>query len=221
MPQRRRLSLNVLTLAISVLALLLAGYAVIRPAKATEAGPPRPSPTATATGTVTTSTSAGPSDTSVPASTNPGLVPSGVLPTVGYVPSYPDRKLRLTPNDGCGPRYVDLDTPAVTVDAGSSDVQYVPCRGQDSKAVQLSYPNQSVAEVSSASATPEDCANAITTSPASQRIILSRQLVICSLTDGTSTADQPARQRIVRLVIDNISQDGTVDLTATAWEVPR
>jgi hypothetical protein len=219
-------NLNVIALGISVVALFLAGFAVLRPQPTVEAGPASaPSGNVAATTSPTATSEAGTSSDSETSTDTSSDDSSGsatpALPTVGYTVSYQDKKLRLTPNNGCGTRYVDLDGPSVTSQETISDVSFTPCSGGSQSAAQFNFPNESVATVGSTAATAQDCANAITTSPASQRMTLSRQLVICAVTDGTSTPDQPARQRIAKIVVDNIGQDGTTDVTVTAWEIPH
>jgi hypothetical protein len=219
--------LTMVTLGISIVALILAGWAVLRPQPTVQAGPASvATPTTSSATTSPTSTDTGTGSPTETSSTDTNSDDSSgsatpALPTVGYTVSYQDKKLRLTPNNGCSYRQVDLDGPSVTSQTTISDVQFTPCGGGNNKSAQFNFPSESVATIGSTAASAQDCANAITTSPASQRMTLSRQLVICTVTDGTSTPDQPARQRIARIVIDNIGQDGTTDVTVTAWEIPH
>jgi len=143
------------------------------------------------------------------------------LPTEGYVVSYQDQKLVLRPNysQGCSGRHVDLDAPGIVVDPNApSDISYDPCNNSGAGPT-LDFPPQ-VAEVSSSSATAADCSKTIRTAPSAQTQTVSRQLVLCTTTDGISTAGQPARSRMVRILVDGVQKDGTVTLTLTSWEIP-
>jgi len=139
---------------------------------------------------------------------------------VGYTAAYQDKRLLLTPNTDSGCiRYVDLDRPAVVASEEHADVTFKFC-GTAGGGSQLIFPNVEVAQVTSASATPEDCAAGIEQAPSSQEVTLSRQLVICTTTDGVSTPDQPARRKVIRLVVNSVEKDGTADITANSWLIP-
>ena len=145
------------------------------------------------------------------------------LPTASanYTISYEDRRLTLQPNGtscGGGERTVDLDQPAINASSGG-DVQYSPtvgCRGAPS----LQFVSDKVATVVSPDATPEDCAQAIQLSPASQEIAPSQDLVVCAVTDGQGAANEPVRAKITRIVVTGVGQEQKVALNVTAWEIP-
>jgi len=44
---------------------------------------------------------------------------------------------------------------------------------------------------------------------------------LCVLTSATRATDQGIRQKVVLLRVDSIAADGTLNLTVTAWTVPR
>jgi hypothetical protein len=145
------------------------------------------------------------------------------LPTAAtnYTVSYEDRRLTLQPNgEDCGgaARIIDLDQPAINVPTGG-DLEYQPtyrCEG----APALQFVSDKVATVVSSTATPQDCAQAIQLSPASQQIAPSQDLVICAVTDGQGAANEPIRGKITRIVITGVGQEQKVALNVTAWEIP-
>jgi hypothetical protein len=145
------------------------------------------------------------------------------LPTASanYTVAYEDRKLTLQPNGAdCGgnARTVDLDKPAINASSGG-DIEYQPtyrCQGAPS----LQFVSDKVATVVSADATPEDCAQAIQLSPASQEIAPSQDLVVCAVTDGQGAANEPVRAKVTRIVVTGVGQEQKVALSVTAWEIP-
>jgi hypothetical protein len=145
------------------------------------------------------------------------------LPTASanYTVSYEDKRLTLQPNaEDCGghDRTVDLDQPVINVTSGG-DLDYSPtyqCEGQPS----LRFVSNKVATVVSRNATPQDCAQAIQLSPASQEIAASQDLVICTVTDGQGAPNEPARAKIARIVITGVGQEQKVALNVTAWQIP-
>jgi hypothetical protein len=223
--KRRGSFLPVAALVVAVAALGLAGGAFLR---AGSAGTPAAAVTVTTAPTVGASGSgsaSGPSATSSDtgsessSSSDDGSTPgeSGVpLPTVGYTQAYQDKRLLLTPNSQSNcTRYVDLDGPAVLGSEEHADLTF-HCQTGSS----LSFPSVEVAQITSPTATPEDCAAAIQQAPSDQEITLSRQLVICTTTDGVSTPDQPARRKVVRIVVNSVEKDGTTDITVSSWFIP-
>ena len=145
------------------------------------------------------------------------------LPTASanYTVAYEDRRLTLQPNGAnCSgnARTVDLDEPAINVSSGG-DIEYQPtyqCNGAPS----LQFVSDKVATVVSADATPEDCAQAIQLSPASQEIAPSQDLVVCAVTDGQGAANEPVRAKVTRIVVTGVGQEQKVALNVTAWEIP-
>jgi hypothetical protein len=145
------------------------------------------------------------------------------LPTAAanYTVSYEDKRLTLQPNGAdCGgnARTVDLDQPAINVTSGG-DLEYSPtyrCEGQPS----LRFVSNKVATVVSPDATPQDCAQAIQLSPASQEIAASQDLVVCAVTDGQGAPNEPARAKITRIVIAGVGQEQKVALNVTSWQIP-
>lgn len=114
---------------------------------------------------------------------------------------------------------IDLDQPAVNVADDVMDLDYITNRGGTDLVLQ--FASDKVATVASSTATPNDCAQAIQLSPSGQDIKPSQDLVICVLTNGVGAPDDPGRAKMVRLTVTGVGRDKSVDLAATAWEVPH
>ena len=164
-----------------------------------------------------------PSTTASDEGTSQARASDAPLPTAAanYTVSYEDERLTLQPNgENCGgsARHIDLDQPAINVSSGG-DIDYQPtyqCQGAPS----LQFVSDKVATVVSPAATPQDCAQAIQLSPASQEIAPSQDLVICAVTDGQGAANEPLRAKITRIVVSGVGQEQKVALNVTAWEIP-
>jgi hypothetical protein len=205
------LLVSVLSIGLSLLALTTAG--------SNDSTAPVPQETASAPDTIPSESSA-PTETASDEETSEAS--NAPLPTASanYTVSYQDRRLSLQPNGrNCiGGRSIDLDQPAINVASGG-DIDYDPtsgCQGPPS----LRFASDKVATVPSADATPEDCAQAIQLSPASQDIAPSQDLVICAVTDGQGAANEPVRAKIARIVLAGVGQEQKVALNVTAWEIP-
>jgi hypothetical protein len=158
-----------------------------------------------------------------PAGNNSPRATDAPLPTASanYTVAYEDRRLILQPNGAeCAgnARTVDLDEPAINVSSGG-DMEYQPtyrCEGAPS----LQFVSDKVATVVSPDATPEDCAQAIQLSPASQEIAPSQDLVVCAVTDGQGAANEPVRAKVSRIVVTGVGHEQKITLNVTAWEIP-
>jgi hypothetical protein len=211
------LLLSVVSIAVSLLALTTArSDESATPAPQESAGTPSAANTIPVESNSPSENASGKGTSQPPASDAP-------LPTAAanYTVSYEDRRLTLQPNgENCGgaARVVDLDQPAINVPTGG-DLEYQPtyrCEGTPS----LQFVSDKVATVVSSTATPQDCAQAIQLSPASQQIAPSQDLVICAVTDGQGAANEPIRGKITRMVVTGVGQEQKVALNVTAWEIP-
>jgi hypothetical protein len=76
-----------------------------------------------------------------------------------------------------------------------------------------------------ANATPNDCARGVQTGPLGNqnRIPITAQppLVLCVVTSKQEAFAQGLTWKVVLLQVKAISQDQTVDILVTAWNVPR
>ena len=220
---RITVGLSALALLLSTLSIGLSLLALTTAARSNDSATPIPQQTGETAFAATTT----PAEPETPIETAPSgnaSPPSDApLPTASanYTISYEDRRLTLQPNGadcGGGERIVDLDQPAINVSSGG-DIQYSPdygCRGAPS----LQFVSDKVATVVSPDATPEDCAQAIQLSPASQEIAPSQDLVVCAVTDGQGAANEPVRTKITRIVVTGVGQEQKVALNVTAWEIP-
>jgi hypothetical protein len=219
---RMTFRLSVIALLVSVLSIGLSLLALFTAGRNASSAPAPQETAATAPASDTNpAESRAPSETASDEETSQAS--NAPLPTASanYTVSYQDRRLSLQPNGrNClGGRSIDLDQPAINVLSGG-DIEYNPtsgCQGPPS----LRFASDKLATVSSADATPEDCAQAIQLSPASQDIAPSQDLVICAVTDGQGAANEPVRAKIARIVVAGVGQEQKVTLNVTTWEIPH
>ena len=195
-------SVKIPTLVIALLALVCSVLSLVvafsRTTAATSNGDEPSSPVTQATSAeepaqTASSTFATPTDT------------GGVNPQANYTLSYEDKELHIPQNV-----QVDVDEPRVNVQNGY-DFQYT-YRG-----FQI---NNAAAVARSSNATPEDCADAIQTSPLTQPIAPSEQLVLCIQTSSDDASEQGVSQKLARISIKSINKEEVVTALVTAWNVP-
>ena len=129
----------------------------------------------------------------------------GVNPQANYTLSYEDKELHIPQNV-----QVDLDEPRVNAQNGG-DFHY------DYRGFQT---NNAAAVARSSNATPQDCADAIQTSPLTQPIAPSEQLVLCIQTSSDDASEQGVSQKLARISIKSINKAEVVTALVTAWNVP-
>jgi len=217
-----RLSRVTLTLSIvmSGAALVLSSYALVVATGDEGATSPQsaattvPSPSGTTEATFDPTAAASPE----PAPSAAGDQPLVIPPEGDYQLVYENKHLTLNPTTGCGYRYIDLDQPLVGAEEATIDLNYYYC--PNAPAPTLTFKDQRLASVASASPTPGECAQRIGAAPVETTVTPSQDLTLCSVTDGVGAANQPQRPKIVVLTVDAVSKTGVVNLTLSGWAVP-
>jgi hypothetical protein len=217
------LSAFALLLSIAAMGLSLYALSVASSNDSATATPQQSSQSTSAGNTSAGESDAAPTQTASEEQTSEEAATDAPLPTTSanYTVSYDDRRLSLQPSEkNCGgQRTIDLDQPAINVSTGG-DFEYQPdysCEGSPS----LEFVSDKVAIVVSPEATPQDCAQAIQLSPASQQITPSQDLVICVVTDGQGAANEPQRAKMARIVVTGVGREQKVAMNVTAWEIPH
>jgi hypothetical protein len=227
--KRRRRSgftagLSALALLVSVVSIGLSLYAlsVASSNDSATATPQQSSQSTSAEDTIPGESDGAPTQTASEEQTSEATATDAPLPTTSanYTVSYDDKRLSLQPSreDCGGQRTVDLDQPSINVSTGG-DIEYQPaydCEGSPS----LRFVSDKVATLVSPEATPQDCAQAIQLSPASQQIAASQDLVVCVVTDGQGAANEPIRAKMARIVVTGVGREQKVAMNVTAWEIP-
>lgn len=212
-----------------ITALVAAGVALVALSKTSDGGTPAvvagsstsvtpPPITALPTGP----TSPGePSDlpTDATATTAPSLEPTGE-PTGGPDPSgtftvaYPSETLRLQPSSS---RSVDLDTPTGNAPSGTYEFSYTGSTPN----LRLYFSNDvAVAEIQTPNPNAGDCAVELRRAPIDSDVVPAKGKMLCVLTSADRAASQGNTQKLVLLRMATLTEDGTLNLSLTAWNVP-
>jgi hypothetical protein len=211
-------------LVVAALALALSAVALVRSGGTTTVTPPQAagesSPGGQTGETVNTpSATGGDAPTTAVTTTDTGSDGPLPTPTGSYTVAYDNIPLVLRPNSDCNAdRIVDLDQPLINATTGQDMSYDLDCRYAS---VALGFSTTQVAVVTSPTATAADCVRAMQLSPASQGLVLSQDLVVCTLTDGQGAPGAPQRRKVVRMVVSSIDKGQTTHLSVTAWEVPH
>jgi hypothetical protein len=209
-------ALVVALIAVGVSLVALSRTADPAPAGATGA-PTQPSVTTDVGPTGATPTDTLPTDDT--ATTDPSQEPTseptdGPDPSGSFTVAYQSEPLRLQPSTQ---RYIDLDEPSGNAASSAAELTYSGYTGD----YKLVFRDLALASVNSPAATANDCAQQLRRAPIDTAFAPSKGQLVCVLTDREAADDQGIRQKIVLLRVDSIAQDGTLNLTLTAWTVPR
>ena len=136
-----------------------------------------------------------------------------------YKTHYTDQVMRLPSN--CGDEItVDLDEPRVAVDSSAAEIRYTDPCGPTPAYFNLGEGVKG-SEVDSDSVTPIECADRIRTSPLSgENQPIRRGQVFCINTSLNTARSSASTWKMVIVSVTAIAQDGTVSLTASAWNIP-
>jgi hypothetical protein len=138
-----------------------------------------------------------------------GPDPSGV-----YTVAYAAEPLVLQPSG----RYVDLDAPSGNSSSAVYELQY----NGFAPAAKLEFNNDvALASIASPAPTANDCVQQLRRAPIDPTFTPSKGQQVCVLTSRSAADDQGTRQKVVLMKIDSITEDGTLNLTLSAWTVPR
>lgn len=140
--------------------------------------------------------------------------PDKPSPSARYLPAYPDQMLRVG-RSTCDGTPVDLDQPRAFPTAGT-DLSYRTC--EDGPHLDLDAASR-FAVVDVPTATADDCLDAIRLNPSVGWLTPDRGLTACVLTSPSAAAARRISQKLVRLRVDSINTDGTVQLSLTAWSI--
>jgi hypothetical protein len=206
------LLLGLAALLVSLVALGRAGSARHNaPSAAGSAGNPPPAVVGGDTG--------GTSGTDTTGTGGPGAASAtgSIEPTALYRVRYQGQHLRIpivrTTSNYDYNDYIDLDEPRVGVIQDGADLWL-----SDTGSFSSDLPR---AEVDSPNMSAQDCAQDIRTAPLTADVAASKGLNLCFLTDLGAASAEGITQKIVLLSVNSISRDDTVNVTVTAWDVPK
>jgi hypothetical protein len=146
---------------------------------------------------------------------DPDATPAPVDPEAVFTTAYSDQRLRVTAP--CLSRRVDLDEPRVGVQGSTYEFMYQFCAEKP----ELYFPQDvAVSRDGAEGATPGDCAEAVRTGVDANTFAPAAGDHICVITDPESAREQGIPHRIVLLSVLGIGADGTMAISATAWNVP-
>jgi len=195
---------------VSVVALSRSGAQPTAAGSAVTAAPTTPSDASTPAGDLTTDPAATTDPTAEPTSEpTDGPDPRGV-----FTPAYQQEKLRLQPSTARG---IDLDLPSANSTGVATEFVY---SGYE-PAYKLDFQDVALAEVKSPAPTANDCAQELRRAPIDPTFAPSKGQLICVLTSAEHANDQGIRQKVVLLRVDAIGSDGTLNITVSAWNVPK
>ncbi|HEX6756637.1 MAG TPA: hypothetical protein VF109_11925 [Mycobacteriales bacterium] len=131
-----------------------------------------------------------------------------------YTAAYEKQNLRLQPSNN---RYIDLDVPSANAVSETGELYYdgyVP-------ETKLIFTDVSLAEIKNPAPTASDCVEELRRAPIDPQVAPSKGQLLCVLTSAARAADQGIRQKVVLMRIDAIGADGTLNVSATGWNVPK
>jgi hypothetical protein len=215
---------GLIALPVALLALLVSGWAAIRPVPAAVSAPavtttasvPADAPARTTQPTIEPTTTTGPALTTEAPVTDTGAVDSSTLPPAGgqYVGGIADRELTLNPGSV---RFVDLDAGTVGAEAGS-EIRYYYGGVGNSPAVH--FQTGRLASTTNPKITPGECAERIQTAPIAQDVTVAKDQVFCVVTDGRGATGDAIRVKIAVVLVRNIDRTGAITVSVSNWEAP-
>jgi hypothetical protein len=212
----------VVSLLLSIAALVLSGLALSRSDAASVASP-KASQSVNATSASSESTAAatgGATNSSATAEPNVSASSTELNPAGAFQISYQNEHLTIR-SGGCDTTIgtpVDLDEPRVNPLSGREDLTYTGC---EPGSISSDLPQ---AEVASASSTPKDCLQNIRTAPGRSPVAPVKGMTICFVTNQTTAASQGITQKLVFVTISSLTTDnryGVLNVSLTAWNVPN
>ena len=115
-------------------------------------------------------------------------------------------------------RYIDLDVPSGNSDSAVYEVRY---SGFDPSFKLQFNSNVALASITSPSATANDCVQQLRRAPIDLVFTPSKGQQVGVLTSRDAAQDQGTCQKVVLMKVNSITADGTLNLTLSAWTVPR
>lgn len=207
-----------LAVVLALVATIVSVAAFLRTGDKAVAAAPTPAP-ATSQAPAPTTTAPDPSVTTEP-TTEPTEEPTaeptdGPDPSASFTVAYEKKPLRLQPSSA---RSIDLDLPTANAGSATGELEYIG--GVPSTKLEF-FSGSSIAEVNSPAPTANDCAQQLRQAPIDPDVAPSKGQQLCVLTSADRSVSQGIRQKIVLIRIDAIASDGTLNVTVSAWNVPR
>jgi hypothetical protein len=195
---------------VSLVALAKAGDGPVAaaPAAASSASTPTADPVADGTAGPTGEPTVDPTEEPTAEATD------GPDPQGDYTVAYQQEKLRIQPSNN---RYVDLDEPSANASNATGEFYYSGYVPQ----TKLSFDGVGLAEIKIPVPTAGDCVQELRRAPIDLEVAPAKGQLLCVLTSAAQATDQGIRQKVVLVRVDSIAADGTLNLTVTAWNVPR
>ncbi|MEU4382699.1 hypothetical protein [Micromonospora echinofusca] len=235
----RRNRFGAVVLGIAVLALLASfGSAVVSWRALDQARTARDIASARSPIVVPTATPAGSESSSLPSPSDPAVTPDGGTgpaeaprspgqpPVLNertvYQAEYEAQSLTLNPAKCFAEMYVDLDEPRANVGLGSSDLTFSPDCQAGAPYVQLGA-GVDGSEMARAGMRPQECADAIRAAPIAENaeVPLRKGSWLCVSTSYAKARERRDDWRMVLIEVVSISNERSVVLRATAWNIPE
>jgi hypothetical protein len=151
--------------------------------------------------------------------------PGQLDPKANYTSKYQQQVLTLrAPTQCCGSLGIDLDEPRVDVDDAHADLLFANSNSNAHQPIFTLPSGVSATPGRSPAETPNDCVETIRTGPLGDRasIPITRDVVLCLATSSEAATGQGITRKVVLVTVTAInSQDGSVDVTVSAWNAPR
>lgn len=211
---RAPLYVAALALVVALLATLVSVVALARTgddAPGVAAGTSTPAPPPTTAGPTGEPTGAPTDDPSAEPTDEPTGAPD---PSGVFTPAYEAEVLRIQPSSD---RYIDLDEPSANARNSTGELYY----SSGLPIGDLSFNDVDVAEIKTAAPTAGDCVQELRRAPIDLSVVPARGKALCVLTSAGRAASQGIRQKVVLIRMDALADDGTLNLSLTAWTVPR
>lgn len=225
---RTRSRLSILTVAAALLALILASVALLVSWRALDqandardiakaaGGGPVPPPSASPEGPNPPPTDS----TSAPQTPDSTASEPELNAQTRYTVKY--EKEVLTLRSGCNSSVdIDLDEPRVGV-ANGEDIEFSSICGADPSNFRLAWGSRGT-QADTAALTPNDCADRIRKAPLGSDVAVPARkgAVMCVITSLTEAVKRGEQRKMVLVEVTGTSDDGTVTVSATAWNIPR
>lgn len=139
-----------------------------------------------------------------------------------YQEKYEAQSLTLNPAKCFAEMYVDLDEPRANVGLGSSDLTFSPDCQAGAPYVQLGA-GVDGSEAARAGMRPQECADAIRAAPIAENaeVPLRKGTWLCVSTSYAKARERRDDWRMVLVEVVSISNERSVVLRATAWNIPE
>jgi len=163
-------------------------------------------------------------DATTEATDPPETTPTGSVPSLNaqtqFTVNYTGKRMRIaaTCNDYV---YIDLDEPRIQAASGVAELTYSNDCGTEPPSLKISNDGVEGSEVQSEKVTPAECTSAIQLSPLPRTELPIRQgQVYCIKTSLGQARESAQTWKMVIVSINSVSEDDTIGLEASAWDIP-